>query len=197
MQTELEATFIKINPSQYREKLKGLGAYLVQPETLMRRKVFDYPDNRLRKVGGWVRVRDEGKKITLSYKQLVDRSLHGTKETVVVVNDFNQTVELLKDIGLIEKSYQETKREVWQLNGCEITIDTWPWISPFTEIEGQNEDDIKECANKLGFNWDNALHGSVENIYQEEYGVTEDKINDWKRIVFEPVPEWLEAKRKK
>jgi hypothetical protein len=35
-----------------------------------------------------------------------------------------------------EKSYQETYREVWEMNNeIEIMIDEWPGMSPFIEIE--------------------------------------------------------------
>ncbi|HBH16761.1 MAG TPA: adenylyl cyclase, partial [Candidatus Veblenbacteria bacterium] len=113
MQTEIEAKWIVSDLDIIRNKLSELKANLDQPERLMRRKPFDFPDNRLEKVGGWVRVRDEGDKITLAYKQLNDRSLHGTKEVSVEVSDFNNTCQILEAVGLEAKSYQETKRETW------------------------------------------------------------------------------------
>jgi len=36
----------------------------------MVRQTYDFMDMRLNKIGGWVRVRDEGDKVTLSFKQL-------------------------------------------------------------------------------------------------------------------------------
>ena len=72
MQTEIEAKFPDINPDELRKKLLEAGAVLVHEERFMRRKVFDYPDSRLEKIGGWVRVRDEGDKVTFTYKQLND-----------------------------------------------------------------------------------------------------------------------------
>ena len=80
MQTEIEAKFPDIDPVDLRGRLKKIGATQKHPEVLMKRKTFDLPDNSLYAIGGWIRVRDEGDKITLSYKQLKDRSLHGTKE---------------------------------------------------------------------------------------------------------------------
>src|SRR3989338_531852 len=135
MKTEIEAKFLDIDGKELRNKLKIVGAELAHSELLMKRKVFDFADNRLRKIGGWVRVRDEGDKITLSYKQLNDRTLHGTKEINVVVDDFEQTCQFLSVLGLGQKSYQETKREKWTMGNSEITIDTWPWIPTFLEIE--------------------------------------------------------------
>lgn len=196
METEIEAKFLDIDPEMLRGELQKLGARREHPEILMRRKVFDHPDERLEKIGGWVRVRDEGDKITFTYKQLKDRTLHGTKEVTVVVNDFEKTCQILKNIGLIERSYQETKREKWMLGNSEITIDTWPWIPTFAEIESLTESELKELAAKLGFDWGRAMHGSVETAYQKYYDVTEQEIDHWESVTFTPVPDWLEAKRK-
>ena len=68
------------------------------------------------------------------------------------------------------KSYQETRRESWLLEETEIEVDTWPWIPPFIEIEGKNEIIVRSVAEGLGFDWRNAKHGSVENIYEEGIG---------------------------
>lgn len=197
MQTEIEAKFLNIRKDDFRKRLRDIGPHLVQPERLMRRKIFDFVDERLMRVGGWVRVRDEGDKITLSYKQLNDRSLHGTQEVSVTVDDFERAGEFIKAIGLVEKAYQETKRESWRWEGTEIEIDTWPWIPTFVEIEGAQEEKVRAAVSQLGLDWSQALHGSVEIVYQHYYNVTEQEIDNWEPITFVPVPAWLEDKRKK
>ncbi len=126
MQTEIEAKFLRVDTEQLRARLKSLKAIQNYPERPMRRRSFDYADWRLEKIGGRVRVRDEGDKVTMSYKQLSDRTLHGTKEVNLIINDFEQGTQFLLNIGLVQKAYQETKRELWGLDGVEITIDTWP-----------------------------------------------------------------------
>jgi adenylate cyclase class 2 len=197
MQTEIEAKFINVDIEAIRQKLKDEGATLVEPERLMKRQVFDYPDHRLEAIGGWVRVRDEGNKITMSYKQLNDRTLHGTKEVTLAIDDYKMASSFLDSIGLIVDSYQETKRESWKLDDVEIEIDTWPWIPSFVELEAHSEESIKAVAQKLGFYWKDAMHGSVETAYQNAYDVTEEEIDNWDLITFVPVPDWLEQKRKK
>jgi adenylate cyclase class 2 len=197
MQTEIEAKFLGINADDLRSKLKAISAVMKYPERLMKRKVFDYPDNKLRKDGAWIRVRDEGEnKITLSYKKLIDRTLHGTKEITLDVSNFEAMCSFLQACGFDNKSYQETKREKWIFKKTEITIDTWPWIPTFVEIESENEEEIREVSNLLGFDWNKALHGSVETAYQDLYNVTEEEIDGWEEITFIPVPDWLEIKRK-
>lgn len=196
MHTEIEAKFPDIDADALRGKLDEVGARMEYPEVLMRRKVYDFPDNRLYRIGGWVRVRDEGNQVTLSYKQLSDRGLHGTKEVNLVINDFDAADSFLTEIGLESKSYQETKREKWMCGDVEVTIDTWPWIPSFAELEGPTEESVRGCATNLGFDWEDAMHGSVETVYQMHYDVTEEEIDGWETITFIPVPDWLEKRRK-
>ena len=197
MQTEIEAKFLDVDVEDLRDKLRGIGAVMKYSEVLMKRNVYDDKEGNLRKIGGWVRVRDEGDVITMSYKQLNDRTVHGTKEVTVIVNDFATTCLFLESIGFVSKSYQETKREKWMLGDVEITIDTWPWIPTFMEIEAPDEGLLKDVAMQLGFDWKEALYGSVETAYQAVYDVTDDEIDGWKEIMFTPVPDWLEERRLK
>ena len=196
METELEAKFLDIEPDVLRAQLAKQGAALVYAQRMMKRKNFDYPDKRLEKIGGWIRLRDEGDKITLAYKRVIDRTLEGTKEICVNVNDFNLATSLLIAIGLDQKSYQETKREKWIYNDVEITIDTWPWIPTFVEFEGSTEEKLRNAVDAFGFDWSNALHGSVEVAYQRSYDVSEEEIDSWETITFIPIPDWLEIRRK-
>ena len=197
MQAEIEAKWINIDVELLRKKLIEVGAELMQSERLMKRQTFDFPDKRLDKIGGWVRIRDEGDKVTMSYKQLNDRTVNGTKEVSIVVNNFDEANNLLISIGLESKSFQETKRESWKLGDSQIEIDTWPWIPSFVEIESANEDELKSVANTLGLDFSKALHGSVEPAYQAVYDVSDAEINSWKEIRFGAVPDWLASKIKK
>jgi len=197
MQTEIEAKFLNADHDAIRAKLKKLGATREQSMRLMKRKNYDFPDLRLEKVSGWVRLRDEGDKITLSYKQLNDRTLHGTKEVSVTVSDFAATDSFLAAIGFEQQSYQETKRESWLLNGVQIELDEWPWVKPYLEIEAESEAAVRTAAKQLELDWAQAVHGSVEVVYQAEYDATDAEIDHWQEILFTPVPDWLETKRRK
>lgn len=194
MKSEIEGKWLNVDVVEFRKKLIEVGAELVEDERLMTRQVFDFPDKRLSKINGWVRLRNESDKITLSYKQLNDRSIDGTKEVTVVVNDYDETVSFLEAVGLVSKSTQETKRESWKIGNTEIEIDTWPWIPSFVEIEAENEMKLRETAELLGFDYEQVLHGSVETAYQAVFDVSEEEIDEWKEIKFMPVPDWLKEK---
>lgn len=196
MDKEIEATFTGIDADDIRAKLKALNAVCVQPERLMKRSVFDFPEYSLEKRGGWVRVRDEGDKVTSSYKEESSKNIDGTIESQVVVDSFEQMCAIYEHIGLVANSYQETRRESWKLGDVEIEIDTWPWIPTFLEVEGLNEQAVKDVADKLQLDWNTALFGDVTAVYTQYYDIAPEKLYKWPEIVFGPVPEWLEPKRK-
>lgn len=195
MQIEIEAKFTDINSDELREKLSNAGATLIHEERLMRRKNYDHPNHSLEAKGGWIRVRDEGDQVTLAYKQLNDRTLHGTQEVSLVVEDFDRMGLFLTSVGFELTAYQETKREKWMIHEVEVTIDTWPWLPTFCELEGPSEDIVKAVATTLGYDWQNAMHGSVENVYVMHYDVTELEVCNWPEITFTPVPAKIEARR--
>lgn len=199
METEIEAKFLAVDHESLRQRLKQLGATCEKPMRLMKRYNYDYPDLRLQnEKNGWIRVRDEAGKVTLSYKQLQDRTLHGTKEVSLEVDDFSAAKLFLDSIGLQPTSYQETKRESWKLDDCEIELDHWPWTRPYVEIEAPNEPTLRSVAEKLELPWEAAVHGSVEIVYLAEYDVTEEDVDRIPRITFEdPVPDLLERNKKK
>lgn len=184
MNIEYEATFVDVNKDAMREKLKIAGAELIKPEFLQKRVTFNFPNGHEIN-GGWIRVRDEGDQITMSVKIIDGGGIEDQKESCLVINDFNEGVEMLKTIGCVQKSYQETKRELWMLDGVEITIDEWPFLEPFVEVEGKSEECVKQVSRALGFEWKNAKFCAVGTLYAEKYNLLETVINnDTSKIVF-------------
>jgi len=156
MQPEVEAKFLDTDHKAVRAALDKIGAVCQQPMRLMRRTIFDYPDHRLQKANwGRLRVRDEVNKTTITYKN--DASGQYSQEVETVVESYEKMSEILLAIGLIAYSYQESKRETWAYNGVEIVLDEWPWLNPYIEIEGKTEPEIRDCAEKLGFKWRQAV----------------------------------------
>jgi adenylate cyclase class 2 len=195
MNSEIEATFTDVNPEEVRAKLKVLHAEQIYPERLMRRQIFDYPDLRLDQKAAWVRLRDEGDKITLAYKERSDETIGGMKEVELVVDGFEETKSFLEAVGLTSKAYQESKRELWFINACHVTIDLWPWLNPLVEIEGPSEELVRQASDELGFDWSKALFDSADSVYIQSFEVSRTEISSTD-LVFGPIPEWLEAKRK-
>jgi len=168
MEKELEAKFLDINYEETKSRLESFGAKIIKPKTLLRRAIFE--NSITNNNHSWVRLRDEGDKITLSLKQVTDNStIHGTRELEIIVNNFEKTAQFLEGIGLIKKRYQENYREEWQLNNTKFDFDTWPDMPILLEIEGLDESNVKDMAQKLGFDYSKAKFGSIDSIYLEKY----------------------------
>ena len=80
MQQEIEAKFLYINHDDMRARLKRAGAQLEQPMRVMRRVVIDHEDHRMQGGDSWIRVRDEGNKVTLTYKTSIEHAFGGATE---------------------------------------------------------------------------------------------------------------------
>lgn len=171
MNIEIEAKFLHINHDAIRKKLLGLNASCVTPMRLMRRVIIDYPDKRLQtsKLNSYVRIRDEGDKVTLTFKQFDSLSIDGARECEVGVTSFDDTIKIFTSIGLHVVSYQESKRETWEVNACEVVLDEWPWLDPYIEIEATSELDIQALSSKLELDWSDAVFGDVMVAYREQY----------------------------
>lgn len=177
MKTEFEATFININKDEIRAKLKEVGAILKRPEFMQRRVVFRLPKGH-EIDGGWLRVRDEGDKVTMSLKIINGEKIEDQKEACLKIDNFDEGVTILSSIGCEKKAYQESKRELWLIGDTEITIDEWPFLEPYVEVEGESEEVVKEVSNKLGFDYSKAYFCAVGKIYSLKYGISEDIINN-------------------
>lgn len=185
MHIEYEATFTEVNPEAMREKLRQAGATLVRPNFMQKRVVFNFPKGNEVK-GGWARVRDEGDKVTMSVKIVDGDNITDQKESQVVVDSFDEAVTFLNLIGCIQKAYQETRRELWTLDGVEITIDEWPFLPPFVEVEGASEEVVKAVSDKLGFDWSTAKFCEVSTMYAEHYNIDRNVLNnETPRLVFD------------
>jgi len=179
MPIEYEATFASVSKKEIRQKLKQAGAKLVRPEFLQKRFTFDLPKGRLGH-DRWARVRDEGDKITMSYKKIPQGSkvkINEQKEICLVVDNFNNAKNFLLALGCRSKSYQETKREIWRLGPAEITLDEWPYLEPFVEIEAGSERAVKSACQKLGLDYSQAKFCAVGALYKDKYGIAEPIIN--------------------
>lgn len=176
MKTEIEARILEVNKENLIKKLEDLGAVFVR-DMEQKRYVYDFvPAIK----GKWIRLRTDGVKTTLTIKDIVDKSISGTKELEVTVDDINKTNLLLEELGYKARSYQENKRTRYMYKGVEVDIDSWPLIPTYVELEAGTEEEIWELVEAIGFKKEDTITYSVEDIYKH-YGLD---INDYDVLKF-------------
>jgi adenylate cyclase class 2 len=143
----------------------------------MRRCLFDSSKRHLLASGAWLRVRDEGTSVSATFKRRARDGIGGIEELEVRVNDFEVICRIFQEAGLEEVARQESKREQWVADDCQITFDEWPWIPPFVEIEGPDEKAVRTVAHAMRFSWKEASFDSVDGIYDFYYPGTRAAIS--------------------
>lgn len=186
MKNEVEATFLSVDKDSTRTKLKMAGFKLKAPEYMMRRKTFDLLSSPGTKK--WGRVRQESNKITMTVKEIRGTGINDTYEIELVVNDFDAACSFFEACDIKAKAFQENMREVWVRDGVEATIDTWPGLNPFVEIEGLDESIVRNISRELDFDFSKAIFGSIDLIYEKEIGIPAETIIRLPEITFANPP---------
>ena len=107
------------------------------------------------------------------------------KEICLKIDNFDNSIQLLETLGCQKKAYQENKRELWLVGDVEVTIDEWPFLEPYLEVEGESEEVVKIVSERLGFDYNQAMFCHTGTIYSKKYGIPEDVINNQTpKIVF-------------
>lgn len=165
MNTEIEARLLDIDEKNFIELLRKNNAKFIG-DWLMHRNVYDFnpiDDNK------WIRLRTNGEKTTLTIKEIVDKSIEGTKELEIEVSDFDDTNEILNKLGFVARGSQTNRRIRYILDDVEIDIDFWPMIPTYVEFEAQSKEKIEILCEKLGIDYQSLTTMSVPEVY-DYYG---------------------------
>lgn len=166
---EKEIRILEVDKEDFIKKLLNLGAVLVSEDTIQKRYVYDIDENDKNK---WIRLRTNGHETTLTVKQIIDKhSIAGTDEIEVRVSDFDATDKLLNKMGIFHRNYQENIRTIYKIEDMEISIDTWPLIPTYVEIEGSKEEEIIDLINKFNIEKEKITTLDVCSIYKDIYGI--------------------------
>ena len=176
MKTEYEVRFLEIDKDKILKRLKELGAKEIG-NWLQVRKTYDLIQPQK---NSWLRLRTNGKTTTLAVKEINSDKIDGTNETEVIVDDFNEMDKILTKIGLKARNYQENYRQQFQYKNSEIDIDSWPLIPTYLEIEGKNEEIIKEICSDLELDYKKSITMDVTDIYKKVYNIDILKIKTLK-----------------
>lgn len=167
---EYEIKILDVDVTHAVETLTNLG-YARQPEKSFRRVIFDVTPVDKNK---WVRLRTDGSKTTLTYKNFKADAIDGVEEIEVLVDSFDSTRQLLLLAGLRSTSYQENKRVDFDGPGSvQISIDTWPGIPSYMEIEGSSVEEVNETVKLLQLGSNRQTSVTTKEIYKL-YGLSID-----------------------
>jgi len=181
MNKEYETQVLEIDAEEIKNKLRELGAKEF-PEVLQKRWVFDIKCLAEQGIGEWIRLRQVNDKVTITYKNRKNTNIDGTEEIEVEVEDFDKAGALLSKLGCwTGHYYQENKRIKFILDGIEFTLDTWPKIPTFLEVESSSKEKVKEGLKMLNLEGKDIGHLGLLKIYRK-YGI---KLHDYKEIKFE------------
>lgn len=89
----------------------------------------------------------------------------------VEVSDFEETNNILNELGYTAHTYQENKRTRYVLNNVELDIDSWPYIPTYLEIEGKDEQSVKEMIKLLEVNESKVTAIDVQGVFRTFYNM--------------------------
>jgi adenylate cyclase class 2 len=163
MKQEFETKVLDIDVELITAKLRSLGAK-EYTEELMKRYVFDNDEENIE----FFRLREYSGKATLTYKfKKVNKDHIGnTAEIEVTVSDFDDTAAILKKIPFKRIFYQENRRHRFVLKDIEFTIDSWPLLPPFLEIEADDEAKVRKGLEMLELTGKDIGDRDIKLIYK-------------------------------
>ena len=187
MPKEYEAKFLNIDVDTIKKILRKNGAKKIHEPVKYYRVIFKRCEEKGDKPG-FVRIRDEGDKVTMTTK-VFENIKFPQEHEVTIGESFDQGLKFLRSIGLEEKSYQETIREKWSHPlAHEITFDIIPGLPIYMEIDCTDEDKLNKLVSLLKLDKKDMHYGSYDKTFTEYYGIPSQKIIDkTPKLTFEQV----------
>jgi len=165
---EYEYRFYNYNEKKVKSLIKKMGGTLKNKKRIMPLTVYHHPNG---KKDSYIRIRDEGKYITLTSKKNLKKKF--VTEYEVIIDSFEQGDLILKSLGCKKKYHIEKIRETWQISGCkEIVFDSYPGSDTYMEIECNSEKNLISTAKKLGVYPDFLYKDfNLTDFYYGTYGI--------------------------
>lgn len=163
MSIEYEYEFLNYDKKYIISEIKKRGAKKLG-QFIFKVIVFTHPLSE--KASTYIRVRDEGHKITMTTKTNSEKSQFET-ENEVIINDFDEGVKILYSLGCIKKYYYEKIREIWRLKDAEIVFDINPCVPERMEIEAKSKKRLESLVRDL--NLQNQMTKEKTNRFYDLY----------------------------
>ncbi|MES2223416.1 MAG: CYTH domain-containing protein [Patescibacteria group bacterium] len=167
---EIEVRFLEIDKEDLIAKIKALDGEDLG-EKKLEETIFYDKERKWAERHRLVRIRDNGKKIKLSYKEHMSHSIDGSEEVEFEITDKIAGTKFLEKIDLKAFRFQEKLRHTLSLGDITFDIDTWPRVPTYVEIEGPDEKSLKEVVLKLGLDWADAVFENAGFIIEKRYNI--------------------------
>jgi len=185
MTTENEIKILDIDKEKAERTLLELGFIKQEPQEFCR---YTYDQEGSRE-GCWHRLRTDGKKTTITHKSFKKDVINGVQELEIVVDNFEKAHEMLLLLGLKEASFQENRRQRYLLGSVEVSIDEWPLIPAYLEIEAPTKEDVEKYLLKLNSD-DKRTTSELTPYVYSLYGY---RLDSYKHLAFESQSNYLIA----
>lgn len=163
---EMEVKFYLSDPASFEQRLRSIGANLIQPRTFETNLRFDTADLALTKEHRVLRLRqDQGTFLTYKGPSEWGKTVSVRQEIEIEVSDFDSTRLLLEALGYHINVRYEKWRTKYQLENLEIDLDEMPFGS-FVEIEGDDAKKIESMAAMLSLAWSNRVNDSYLKLFE-------------------------------
>ena len=161
MPQEYEYAFTDYNKKDIISKIKKMNG-VHKGTFLFRVNVFIHP---LEVSGTYIRVRDEGFRITMTYKYATSNKF--LNEDEIIIDNFDNGVKILLGLGCKSKYYYEKIREIWKVKNTEIIFDTNPGIDDKLEVESNTKKELDKMVKYFGLTIEDRKNRYMD-LYQME-----------------------------
>lgn len=171
---EVEVKIPEAKHEELKDKLLSLGAEKVF-EGELHYLLFDTEDDAIRSSDGFLRLRKEGERVKLTFKEKITKDRTKTMdETEFEVSSFGKARKFLKNLGF--KVFREVKKHriSYSLDGVHFEFDKcqgkYKEIPEFMEIEAKDPDTVYKYARKLGFEEQDCRSWSLRDLEKHYLG---------------------------
>lgn len=168
---EIEIKFLDIDPEEMERRLIGIGA---KKQWTRLFEEWIYEREEWLAVWGRVRVRNDGYKTTVSYKETLRDTGQGNPEIEFETNDLHEIFVFLEKMGLKKLRHQQKKRSHFTFDELVVDVDIWPKIPALLEIEGPDKSQLLELAQRLGLDLNKVVELDTFQIYKRIYNIDID-----------------------
>jgi len=147
---EIEIKVLEIDKQKMIEKLIGLGAKKVAEDKQLS-IFYDFPDKRLKKEKGMLRLREfNGKTFITLKKHISEEGAKESEEFETDISDIKEMENIIVGLGLKKFDCVNGKRTRYKIDKTNFEFDGYDGIPCYMEIEAPCRKIIDEWVEKLG-----------------------------------------------